>query len=72
MSSFEMPPVAIERLKAKGKCVILDTTKANVEEPAEMGAHILLASEKNFEICIRRGVYGCVMPSKEWNRAEQR
>jgi len=35
-----------------------------------MGAHILLASEDNFEVCTRRGVYGCVMPSKEWNRAE--
>ena len=35
-----------------------------------MGAHILLASEDNIEVCIRRGVYGCVMPSKEWNKAE--
>jgi hypothetical protein len=35
-----------------------------------MGAHILLASEDNFEVCARRGVYGCVMPSKEWNKAE--
>jgi len=35
-----------------------------------MGAHILLASEDNFEVCTRHGVYGCVMPSKEWNRAE--
>ncbi|MBN1875264.1 MAG: EVE domain-containing protein [Anaerolineae bacterium] len=35
-----------------------------------MGAHILLAGESNFEICIQRGVYGCVMPDKEWNKAE--
>ncbi len=35
-----------------------------------MGAHIFLVSENNFEVCIRRGVYGCVMPSTEWNRAE--
>lgn len=35
-----------------------------------MGAHILLASEANFEVCARRGVYGCVMPSTERNRAE--
>jgi hypothetical protein len=35
-----------------------------------MGAHILLASQKNFEMCSKRGVYGCVMPSKDWNRAE--
>jgi len=35
-----------------------------------MGAHIFLVSEDNFEICISRGVYGCVMPTKEWNRAE--
>jgi hypothetical protein len=35
-----------------------------------MSAHILLVSEENFEICINRGVYGCVMPSKEWNKAE--
>jgi hypothetical protein len=35
-----------------------------------MGAHILLASKNNFEICTKHGVYGCVMPSKEWNRAE--
>ena len=35
-----------------------------------MGAHIFLVSENNFEVCIRRGVYGCVMPSTEWNKAE--
>ncbi|HFD40421.1 MAG TPA: EVE domain-containing protein [Anaerolineae bacterium] len=35
-----------------------------------MGAHILLTSEDNFQVCIERGVYGCVMPAKEWNRAE--
>ena len=35
-----------------------------------MGAHIFLASRENFEVCIRRSVYGCVMPSTEWNRAE--
>lgn len=35
-----------------------------------MGAHIFLVSESNFEVCIRRGVYGCVMPSTEWNKAE--
>lgn len=35
-----------------------------------MGAHIFLVSGDNFEICIKRGVYGCVMPSTEWNRAE--
>lgn len=35
-----------------------------------MGAHILLASQENFKVCTRRGVYGCVMPSKEWNKAE--
>lgn len=35
-----------------------------------MGAHILLASEANFDICIERGVYGCVLPSKPWNKAE--
>ena len=35
-----------------------------------MGAHIFLVSENNFEVCIRRGVYGCVMPRTEWNKAE--
>lgn len=35
-----------------------------------MGAHIFLVSEENFEVCTRRGVYGCVMPGTEWNRAE--
>lgn len=35
-----------------------------------MGAHIFLVSESNFEICTRRWVYGCVMPSKAWNKAE--
>lgn len=35
-----------------------------------MGAHILLTSEANFEVCVGRGVYGCVMPRTEWNKAE--
>jgi len=35
-----------------------------------MGAHIFLVSEDNFEVCIRRGVYGCVMPGTERNKAE--
>lgn len=35
-----------------------------------MGAHIFLVGEDNFEVCIRRGVYGCVMPSTERNQAE--
>ena len=35
-----------------------------------MGAHIFLVGEDNFEVCIRRGVYGCVMPSTERNKAE--
>ena len=35
-----------------------------------MGAHILLTSEANFAVCASRGVYGCVMPAKEWNKAE--
>jgi hypothetical protein len=35
-----------------------------------MGAHIFLVGEGNFEICTGRGVYGCVMPGTEWNRAE--
>ncbi|MBN1812625.1 MAG: EVE domain-containing protein [Anaerolineae bacterium] len=35
-----------------------------------MGAHILLASEKNFEMCIARGIYGCVRPTREWTEAE--
>jgi hypothetical protein len=35
-----------------------------------MGAHILLVGEDNFEICLRHGVYGCVQPTKEWNKAE--
>lgn len=35
-----------------------------------MGAHIFLASQENFEVCLKRGVYGCVMPTTEWNRAE--
>jgi hypothetical protein len=35
-----------------------------------MGAHIFLVGEENFDVCIERGVYGCVMPSKEWNRGE--
>jgi len=35
-----------------------------------MSAHILLTSEHNFDVCVRRGVYGCVMPRTEWNKAE--
>jgi hypothetical protein len=35
-----------------------------------MGAHIFLVGEDNFEVCIKRGVYGCVMPSTERNKAE--
>lgn len=35
-----------------------------------MGAHVFLVGEDNFEVCIRHGVYGCVMPSTEWNKAE--
>lgn len=35
-----------------------------------MGAHIFLVGENNFEICLRRGVYGCVMPGTDRNRAE--
>ena len=35
-----------------------------------MGAHIFLVGENNFGICLKHGVYGCVMPSKEWNKAE--
>jgi len=35
-----------------------------------MGAHIFLVGEDNFEVCVRHGVYGCVKPSTEWNRAE--
>lgn len=35
-----------------------------------MGAHIFLVGENNFEVCICRGVYGCVMPSTDWNKAE--
>lgn len=35
-----------------------------------MGAHIFLASQENFEVCLKRAVYGCVMPTTEWNRAE--
>ena len=35
-----------------------------------MGAHIFLVGQANFETCVRRGVYGCVMPSSERNRAE--
>src|SRR3989304_646211 len=35
-----------------------------------MGAHILLVSEANFDVCTKRGVYGCVMPTSEWNKAE--
>ena len=26
--------------------------------------------EANFELCMRRGLYGCVMPATEWNKAE--
>lgn len=35
-----------------------------------MGAHIFLVGADNFEICVRYGVYGCVFPKSEWNRAE--
>jgi hypothetical protein len=35
-----------------------------------MGAHIFLVGESNFEICIRRGINGCVLPNTEWNKAE--
>jgi hypothetical protein len=35
-----------------------------------MGAHIFLVGEDNFKVCARHGVYGCVMPGTEWNRAE--
>ena len=35
-----------------------------------MGAHILLVGEDNFEICKQRGVYGSVLPTTEWNKAE--
>ena len=35
-----------------------------------MGAHIFLVGKDNFEVCTRRGVYGCVMPSTERNKAE--
>lgn len=35
-----------------------------------MGAHVFLVGEDNFEVCSRHGVYGCVMPSTEWNKAE--
>ncbi len=35
-----------------------------------MGAHIFLVGEDNFELCKNHGVYGCVMPTKEWNKAE--
>lgn len=35
-----------------------------------MGAHIFLVGEENFDVCIKRGVYGCVMPSTERNKAE--
>lgn len=35
-----------------------------------MGAHIFLVGEDNFKVCVNRGVYGCVMPNTEWNKAE--
>jgi hypothetical protein len=35
-----------------------------------MGAHIFLVGEDNFQLCAKRGVYGCVMPGSERNRAE--
>lgn len=35
-----------------------------------MGAHIFLVGEANFHVCVRRGLYGCVMPTTEWNKAE--
>jgi hypothetical protein len=35
-----------------------------------MGAHIFLVGEDNYQVCVRRGLYGCVLPSNEWNKAE--
>jgi hypothetical protein len=35
-----------------------------------MGAHIFLVGADNFDVCIENGVYGCVMPQNEWNKAE--
>ena len=35
-----------------------------------MSAHIFLVGEDNFEVCISRGIYGCVMPATEHYRAE--
>ena len=35
-----------------------------------MGAHIFLVGADNFDRCLERGIYGCVMPTKEWNQAE--
>jgi hypothetical protein len=35
-----------------------------------MGAHIFLVGADNFEVCVQRGVYGCVEPKREWNQAE--
>ena len=35
-----------------------------------MGAHIFLVGADNFHRCMERGIYGCVMPTKEWNQAE--
>lgn len=35
-----------------------------------MGAHIFLVGQDNFDVCIERGVYGCVQPTKLWNEAE--
>ncbi|MBI3944966.1 MAG: hypothetical protein HY321_03540 [Armatimonadetes bacterium] len=35
-----------------------------------MGAHVFLVSEANFDVCVDQGVYGCVMPTTAWNRAE--
>ena len=35
-----------------------------------MGAHIFLVGADNFDVCVGRGVYGCVEPKREWNQAE--
>jgi hypothetical protein len=36
----------------------------------DVGAHVFLVGEDNFEVCISRGVYGCVMPGTEHSKAE--
>lgn len=35
-----------------------------------MGAHIFLVGADNFLMCVKRGIYGCVSPKSEWNKAE--